>query len=71
MIRGATFKKSPIRATIYAGLAHFVSDWKLRWAKLRRRTGPEGSPDDPYAYVGAPKKPKLPGRSASAAAPLD
>jgi hypothetical protein len=25
-------------------------------------------PEDPYAYVGAPKKPRLPRRSASAAA---
>jgi hypothetical protein len=29
------------------------------------------SPDDPYAMVGAPKKPRLPHRSAAAAEPLD
>jgi hypothetical protein len=29
------------------------------------------SPDDPYALVGAPKKPRLPRRSAAAAEPLD
>ena len=28
-------------------------------------------PEDPYAYVGAPKKPRPPLRSASAAEPLD
>ena len=28
-------------------------------------------PDDPYAMVGAPKKPRLPRRSAGAEAPLD
>ena len=39
---------------------------------LRRllRREPGISPDD-YAVVGAPKKPKLPGKRASAAAPLD
>jgi hypothetical protein len=28
-------------------------------------------PDDPYALVGAPKKPRLPHRSAAAAEPLE
>ena len=28
-------------------------------------------PEDPYALVGAPKKPRPPGRSAAAAEPLD
>jgi hypothetical protein len=28
-------------------------------------------PDDPYALVGAPKKPRTPLRSAAAAAPLE
>jgi hypothetical protein len=37
-----------------------------RW--LAKKSGP---PEDPYAYVGAPKKPRLPRRSASAAAPLE
>jgi len=41
-------------------------------AALRRiiRKEPE-HPDDPYALVGAPKKPRTPLRSASAAAPLE
>jgi hypothetical protein len=29
------------------------------------------SPDDPYAMVGAPKKPRPPQRRAAASAPLD
>jgi len=29
------------------------------------------SPGDPYAYVGAPRKPRLPQRSAAAQEPLD
>jgi hypothetical protein len=33
------------------------------------RKGPE-HPDDPYALVGAPKKPRTPLRSDAAAAPL-
>ena len=32
---------------------------------------PEPEPEDPYAYVGAPKKPSPPQRSAAAAEPLD
>jgi hypothetical protein len=28
-------------------------------------------PEDPYAYVGAPKKPRPPHRSSASAAPLD
>ena len=41
-------------------------------ARIKRffRAEPE-APDDPYAYVGAPKKPRLPQRSAAAAEPLD
>ena len=43
-------------------------------AKVRRllaaRIDPE-PPEDPYSYVGAPKKPRLPHRSAAAAEPLD
>jgi len=41
---------------------------KRIWRFLKRE--PETPPDD-YALVGAPKKPRLPGRSAKAAAPLD
>ena len=37
--------------------------------QIKRLLGQEPEPpDDPYAYVGAPKKPRLPQRSASAAA---
>ena len=32
---------------------------------------PPDHPDDPYALVGAPKKPRTPLRSAAAAAPLN
>jgi len=32
---------------------------------------PEPEPEDPYAYVGAPKKPRPPQRGAAAAEPLD
>jgi hypothetical protein len=35
---------------------------------LRREPEP---PEDPYAYVGAPKKPRPPRRSAAAAEPLE
>jgi hypothetical protein len=40
--------------------------------RLRRllKRGQDGPPDN-YATVGAPRKPRLPGKSASAAAPLD
>jgi len=40
--------------------------------KLRRflKREPE-APDDPYAYVGAPKKPRPPHRSSAVAEPLD
>ncbi len=41
-------------------------------AQLKRRMPKEpGPPEDPYAYVGAPKKPRLPRLSASASAPLE
>ena len=32
----------------------------------RRKLDTPGGPDDPYAYVMAPKKPRLPGRGAAA-----
>jgi len=41
---------------------------------LKSKPEPEaepGSPDDPYAYVGAPKRPRSPNRSAAAAEPLE
>ena len=46
-------------------------------ARLRRffrrppRRSEEESPGDPYAWVGAPKKPRPPTRSRAAAEPLD
>jgi hypothetical protein len=39
-------------------------------AVLRKTAGPE-PPEDPYSYVGAPKKPRTPRLSASAKAPLE
>jgi hypothetical protein len=42
----------------------------FRRVKRIFRREPE-QPEDPYAYVGAPKKPRTPLRSASAAEPLD
>jgi hypothetical protein len=42
----------------------------LNQLKRLLRPDPE-PPEDPYAYVGAPKKPRLPRRSASAAAELE
>ena len=51
--------------SVSATLAELLKQLKR---KLRREPEP---PEDPYSYVGAPKKPRLPGRSAGAAAPLD
>jgi hypothetical protein len=42
----------------------------LTHLKRLLRPDPE-PPEDPYAYVGAPKKPRLPRRSASAAAEIE
>jgi hypothetical protein len=47
-----------------------------RLKQFLRRLGrflrkPEPEPEDPYAYVGAPKKPRPPRRGAAASAPLD
>jgi hypothetical protein len=42
--------------------------WKKLAGLFKRE--PE-SPDDPFALVGAPKKPRPPRRSAAAAEPLD
>ena len=39
-------------------------------AVFRKTAGPE-PPEDPYSYVGAPKKPRTPRLSASAKAPLE
>lgn len=46
-----------------------LRDWLRRLKRIFRRE--PDLPDDPYAYVGAPKKPRPPLRSASAAEPLD
>jgi hypothetical protein len=39
--------------------------------RILKMFGTEEPPEDPYAYVGAPKRPRLPQRSASVAEPLD
>lgn len=42
--------------------------WRRAWNKLSRIfQGPSPEPDDPYACVGAPKKPRPPLRSSSVA----
>ncbi|MBZ5622457.1 MAG: hypothetical protein LAQ69_27545 [Acidobacteriia bacterium] len=46
-----------------------IHKWIEKVRRLLKRE-PE-SPDDPYAMVGAPKKPRLPHRSAAAAEPLE
>jgi hypothetical protein len=48
-----------------AAIRKLVTKVKRLW---NRRPEP---PDDPYAYVGAPKKPRPPHRAASAAEKLD
>lgn len=48
------------------------SRWKAFLRRIKRFIKPEQEPpEDPYAYVGAPKKPRPPTRSAAAAEPLD
>ena len=56
-LRRATMRRAPIRDL-------------LRRIKRFFRREPD-FPDDPYAMVGAPKKPRLPQRSAAAAEPLE
>jgi hypothetical protein len=43
----------------------------LRRAMSRILRRPESEPEDPYAYVGAPKNPRPPQRHAAAAEPLE
>jgi len=48
------------------------SPWRRAWDRMKRlfQTANDpgaDSPEDPYAYVGAPKKPRPPLRSSSAA----
>jgi hypothetical protein len=47
-----------------------LRQWLQRIKRFLKKSDPE-SPEDPYAYVGAPKKPRPPHRSAAAAEPLD
>jgi len=54
------------RVTMHQGAIRDI----LRRIKRFFRREP-GLPDDPYAMVGAPKKPRPPQRSAAAAEPLD
>ena len=55
---------------MFENLLQKVDAAKAELWRLLQRRGPE-PPEDPYSYVGAPKKPRLPQRSASAAEPLD
>ncbi len=43
---------------------------QLKAALRKKLAGPE-PPEDPYSYVGAPKRPRMPRLSASAKAPLE
>ena len=49
------------------------SPWRRAWDRMKRLLQPLSNdpgadpPDDPYAYVGAPKKPRPPLRSSSVA----
>jgi hypothetical protein len=43
----------------------------MRQVLERIKKRPEPEPEDPYAYVGAPKKPRPPQRGAAAAEPLE
>jgi hypothetical protein len=57
-----------MRKVRFRHLTHLISCWRFLLRTTRRASGrlpagPEESPEDPYAYVGAPKKPRLPGRS--------
>jgi hypothetical protein len=50
--------------------SHGTLRWLIEKVKRFLKREPE-PPDDPYAMVGAPKKPRTPRRSAAASAPLD
>ena len=43
----------------------------VRRAIIRFLNRPEAEPEDPYAYVCAPKKPRPPQRGAAASEPLE
>jgi hypothetical protein len=60
---GESVKHQPRRRRLH----HFLD----RFRRFFKREPDPGSPDDPYALVGAPKKPRPPHRSAAAAEPLD
>jgi hypothetical protein len=51
-------------------LAQMIQSGKAELKRLFQRRDPE-PPGDPYSYVGAPKKPRPPHRSAAVAEPLD
>ena len=55
---------------MFENLLQKVDAAKAELRRLLKLRGPE-PPEDPYAYVGAPKKPRLPQRSAAVAEPLD
>jgi hypothetical protein len=48
-----------------------LRDFVMRLKRWLVRAGGPDSPEDPYSYVGARKKPRLPHLSASAKAPLE
>lgn len=54
-----------------SGLRQIVDAILKKLLRERGLSDPSEPPEDPYAYVGAPKKPKLPGRSAAAAVELE
>jgi hypothetical protein len=51
-------------------LTRLIEAGRAELKRLFQRHDPE-PPEDPYAYVGAPKKPRPPSRSAAVAEPLD
>jgi hypothetical protein len=50
------------------GPGRFRRTWEALKRLFQSGGDPGGDPDDPYALVGAPKKPRPPQRSAAAAA---
>ena len=60
---GSGMKRSSLRNRAQKALA--------RIRKMFRRTAEPPYPEDPYAYVGAPKKPRPPLRGTAVAEPLE
>jgi hypothetical protein len=54
-------------------MRHYSEPGRLRrlLQRIKRFLTKSEPPEDPYAYVGAPKKPRPPHRSDAAAEPLD